>query len=285
MILVGEGICNFKYTYIVCGLVAIELLASSANFQPVTESNFFNNKPAAAAALQSLCPNCRFILSPGAEVDRHITAKSIPIAWQGARDRLYNLTCLPYHLQNAFGFGEPLTGFAIETQVNELYKLPNAQAALNKYSAFGVRYILCKQKLADNSGYQLVADKPLYIYELSSYPSIIEAGLKSTSAEVNYDRSTMSKYLIRSVSVQPDIITFKQCYFPGWRLYLNGLPAQFTITESTFVRWNVPKGITKGYYVYKPASFTAGLSISILTLLAIILLSLKKLHKRKYETA
>lgn len=270
MLLAAYGARQFKYGLLITALIAGELLLVSKDFQPLAPDNYFYRKPLAAEALQSLSGNNRFLLSPGTEKDRYIRAASILEGWQAARDRMYNLTSLPYHVPNAYGFGEPLTGFAIENKINRLYNTPNAVSAIPLLRELGAGYLLCKTELADSSGYRLLARSPLFVYQLETMPALCEAVDNSAPVNIKITESRPEKYSVSIDSPKSSSVVFRQTAYPGWQLFVNGSKTRLSPYRDIFTKWEVAPGASKAFYVYRPLSFAIGL---LLTCAAILLLS------------
>lgn len=256
-ILAGAGFARFGYAAVF--LCAVEVLVSGFAFQATAPDSFFTVRPPTVKMLSAEAGRDRFILSPGTEAQRYIRGADIPGAWQTARSYLYGLTCLPYHLRNAYGSGEPLVPASVEAMVNAAYERPDPQSALPYFDALGVRNLLARTPFPDATGYQLASTEPLARYRLRSPSGMLV--LSGTSRVLADDRVPgRTRFVIHSKEEQT--VTWKETSCPGWELYVNGARTGYT-AGGTFRQWRVGPGISHTVELYRPLSFRIGLLITL----------------------
>ncbi|MBU2572500.1 MAG: YfhO family protein [Elusimicrobia bacterium] len=69
----------------------------------------------------------------------------------------------------------------------------------------------------------------------------------------------------------PSVFVFSEAWYPGWRLKIDGKKAAPEKFEGVFLSCALLPGVHTIEFRYLPASFIAGLLISALTLLALLL--------------
>ncbi len=281
--LAGIGIKHFKYGLLIIALSAVELLAVSTGFQPLADNNYFYQKSAIIDVLQNDPQNTRFILSPGTEKDRFIHATSIENGWQKARGSLYNLTCLPYHLSNAYGFGEPLTSYSIETTINAIYSITGARKAAPAFKELGIGYLICRDKLIDSTGYTLTTDKPLYIYKIDSNPGPYEFMPIATGQDTFKYSGDFNRRHFEFSNTSDHKFIWKECIYPGWKLFINSKPTPYRTYKGMFPEFDVSAGLNDAYYFYEPLSFRLGLSLTLITIIVGVIFLSRKLRGKTDE--
>lgn len=188
----------------------------------------------------------RFILSPGTEKDRRIPSRSPEEGWERARGMLYNLTCMPYHLRNAYGTGEPLTLESVEVLVDKAYKQGTPQDARQNYAAMNVKYLLCRNELKNSNGYRKShVSNDMIVYE-------VEKGQKEGAGVCDL-------------------------YYPGWKARSAGKAVKVLKNESGFMEISEGKNRQGAELFYDPPLFRTGVLISLFGLIAITILGVKKL--------
>lgn len=260
-------------------LILLELFYVNSNFQVLAPDRFFKAVPQAPKLLQSMPGNARFILSPGTEKNRNIQSAGIVDGWGNARNYLYNLTCLPFHVSNAYGYGEPLTVSAIESMVNNAYVSDSPQAALPYYRDMGIQYLLCKNPLTDSRGYKIVKHDPPYIYKIR----------ESAGKYLPYDKNTTVLFdgpgkSVLSVNFrQPSVLIWKETFYPGWNAYSRDGRIAILPWKGIFRQMALAGGKSNIYQVYRPFSFRIGVYVSLLALSAVLLFLTRSILRRRWE--
>ncbi|MEI8217741.1 MAG: hypothetical protein WCG51_01665 [Elusimicrobiota bacterium] len=164
-IVTGLGLQQLRRAKFFVVVILIELIVVSWNFQITAPHAYFYSSSPLVKYLQehSNQGTNRFILSPGTETDRNFVGTTAQDAWQSARGMLYNLSCMPYHIANAYGSGEPLTNNLLETSIDTAYRASSATEAMPLYRRLGIRYLVCKNILPPRTGYIPIMP---HLYEL-----------------------------------------------------------------------------------------------------------------------
>lgn len=264
IMLIGESLNSIKFRNFIVPLILLELLITGFNFQPTSTNDYFYHKSSTVNFLQKNLGNNRFILSPGTEKNRFIKGKNTADAWQHARGYLYNLTCLPYHLYDAYGFGEPLTLYSIESFIDKTYRKITPQHALPDYEKLGIKYLLCRNKLKNTDGYKLIKETPVFIYQITNFTGLFKTDSENNTAIL---LNKPGKTVLEINSYKKSDFIWKEPYYPGWKLYLNNKLSKITMCEDLFGKWQIDKGLTTVYKVYDPLSFKIGALLTIFTLL------------------
>ena len=72
-------------------------------------------------------------------------------------------------------------------------------------------------------------------------------------------------------SEKEQFVNFSQCYFPGWRVYVNGERADLKVVNALIMGIEVPAGTNTVTFKYLSISFICGLAITCITILFWIL--------------
>lgn len=276
--LFGQGLNNLKYKYLVVIILSAELLLTSANFQPLAPDAFYGIKSRATAFLQNNLDSNRFLLSPGTEKNRYVSGKDFVNAWQNARGYLYNLTCLPYHTCNAYGFGEPLTLASIEYFIDKAYSQKTAQASIPFFNDMGVKYLLCRNKLVNSTGYNLVENHALYIYQLKKPPEMFSF-LKPERAFAKIVLNKPGKLILDIETPTDNTFIWKESFYPGWKTYVNNTAQKVSSWNSLFRQWELPKGKYYVYHIYRPTYFYFGIMFTLSAVIFLLFLGVRRLKK------
>ncbi|MFH1368249.1 MAG: hypothetical protein ABII64_03885 [Elusimicrobiota bacterium] len=275
-LLAAAGINKFPLKGIFTLLIAIELLLANSNYQVLARNSFFTEKPESVKALQLNIRNFRFILSPGTEKNRNVPGYNIVDGWQNARGYLYSLTSLPYHLSNAYGYGEPLTVSSVENLVNTCYKQDNAQDCLPYFRRLGVKYFICKKPLANTRGFKLIGNTSPLIYEIVSPEGKLISEGKSSILE-----DAPGKSVISTDFSNPEQLIWKETYYPGWHVFSGNEKLPVNVWGGVFREIEVPAGRRVLYQVYRPWTFYLGLLITIAALTIMLFRAVAILKTKK----
>jgi hypothetical protein len=277
---------KYLITVLLC-MIYFELMFYGQNFQPFAGNDYYYNKHKAVQYLQNESATGRFILSPGTEQNRHINANNVEDAWQKMRGCLYNLTSMPYHLFNAYGFGEPLTLKNIEDLVDNAYKQKKPQDLLPFLNTLGVNYLLCRNKLENFDGYELVYSGNIYLYKTVVTNTLYNYN-SSTVDKIEVLKNIPGKIIIETQAKEPSSILWKEAFMPGWKAYSWPFSdikavhsAEIIQADNIFRRIECPSGKSMLIQYYDPLSYRSGVLISVFFIL--ILTSIYYLKLRNYE--
>lgn len=98
--------------------------------------------------------------------------------------------------------------------------------------------------------------------------------------DLNHVRVDLSSSWIQAFNApdKPGPLTLHDASYPGWNAYVDGLAAPIT-AEPTARAVSVTRGTRTVDFVYAPASVTAGLFISLLSLMALTALGTSRLRR------
>ena len=69
-------------------------------------------------------------------------------------------------------------------------------------------------------------------------------------------------------------------FYPGWRAYVDGVPARIYKVDGAFKGVIVPPGSHRVMFAFRPARVYAGIAVSLLTLAGVTLASILLLRSR-----
>lgn len=254
-LLAALGMNQRKFAPLFALFIAVELFISCIGFQATAPDGFFRVNSGAAAFLSG--KGGRFILSPGTEKDRQLPGPSVPDAWQNARGYLYNLTCMPYHIENAYGVGEPLVLSGVESLVNTAYTSDSAAGSLKYFRELGAEYLVCRNKLKDPGGFILLVKEPPFIYSIPN-----SAGKHLFDGKISGIYQEEGGYSARLASSKPSEYVIKESFYPGWKAFLDGNPLRVDCWNGVFRKMHIPAGSYTMRQVFLPASFSIGLMLT-----------------------
>lgn len=78
----------------------------------------------------------------------------------------------------------------------------------------------------------------------------------------------------------PALLVVAMTYYPGWEATVDGQPARILRADYAFLAVPLPAGARSVVLAYRPAAFRAGLALSALGLVALLLLSMPRAHGR-----
>ncbi|MCB4790765.1 MAG: hypothetical protein LHV68_02650 [Elusimicrobia bacterium] len=286
-------------------LVSSELLVYGYHFQPLADKTYYYKKHEIVAFIQKNIGAARFLLSPGTEKNRYFRGKDVEDSWQKSRGYLYNLTSLPYHISNAYGFGEPLTLKSVEEFIDKAYKQKTPQDLLPFLDILGVKYLLCRDELKNHEGYELKYNDTLFLYQKIAETRLYECGTPqikalrrtqdaeysiNTESSLNNVTSRQGGAVIKIVENKPGKITlnstapaestivWKEAFMPGWKTYVIPSRKSDGIKEINLSEWNdlfrmfkIPSGENRIIQYYLPFSYRVGILITVFTLLLILI--------------
>jgi hypothetical protein len=273
-VLAALGLREVKYKYIFTLLIASEMIVIGYNFQIKARDSYFYYKPSTVSILQEKTGDSRFILSPGMEKDRTFYSSNIKDAWMNTREALYDQTCVPYHLMNAYGTGEPLISSAIENSVNTVYKINTPQEAKTGYGSLGVSLLLCKNKMKDTDGFTLLNDRLYsYIYSLDNHARIYD--FSKPVKDLKLDNTHFLKRVLRVDSEEDNTLTWKEASFPGWKLYINGFRSNYSQDSGLARSVRIKSGRSVITQIYDPLLQKLGVILTCLSCFFLILFMLR----------
>ena len=192
-----------------------------------------------------------------------------------------------------------------------------------KMDLLNVKYVL-SSKIMNKSGFKLVySDSDVYIYEyLNALPKayvvhsaevispgdgvltrladntfdvrnfiILQgnpAGISLLNAgnidDASIDRETPQEIVISTASSTPGFLVLSEAWYPSWKVYIDGKPAEIYRTDYALMSVFVGPGSHTVRFVYEDRAFTAGIVVSCATALSLIVvfgLYVFKLHRSR----
>ncbi len=273
----GYGISKIKprYGLAVTVLIAGELLFTASGFQITAPDGYFHQKPAIASAMQAAGYHSRFLLSPGTEKDRRMRGSTVPGAWQAARGYLYNLVSLPCHIENAYGFGEPLSPSGIDAAVDAAYRQSTVDNFLPYITRLGVTHLITRSR----SGYGILQPEyggPPFLFRI---PGANRFSASTPDASVVQVAAGSHRTIVKTRSSEPFYLEWKDTFFPGWEAYGNGVPLSYAHADTPFRVIKVPEGEQRIVQLYRPGAWEKGLLISFFTIILYIIFGIIYLQR------
>jgi hypothetical protein len=107
-----------------------------------------------------------------------------------------------------------------------------------------------------------------------------QAALSNGPSQIDSERADVTKHEpnrleVHTTSSAPGILVLSENYFPGWRVYVDGQPAQLLRVNYNLRGVLLPQGEHAVSFVYRPWSVLIGVIVSLLTL-AVLLLPVRR---------
>ncbi len=96
--------------------------------------------------------------------------------------------------------------------------------------------------------------------------------LDAASAEVA--RTTPEDITVSVTTPTPGLLVLSEAYAPGWQAWVNGAPSPVWPVDGLLQATPLPAGASTVEFRYRPWTVTAGLAVSVLTLVALVALTL-----------
>lgn len=160
------------------------------------------------------------------------------------------------------------------------------------FDEMGVKYFLALKrnpqgKATDQGSLPYWLDKEKWIEVESEGPVVILENkdfqpayfLESGQGQVDLIRKENNLWEFRVKIDKNDRLVLKENYFPGWRVYIDGRPAEIEKDENTFKAAAVQEGEHTVKFIYQNNLIKKGAVISVLSIFAFILLNCNLLKK------
>jgi uncharacterized membrane protein YfhO len=79
----------------------------------------------------------------------------------------------------------------------------------------------------------------------------------------------------------PGYLVLSDAWYPGWHATVNGEPASIERANVHFRAVSLPEGTHVVRFTYRPRSYTAGLALSTLTLMGVLVGAIWSIRKRR----
>ena len=100
-------------------------------------------------------------------------------------------------------------------------------------------------------------------------------GMGPPRAEMKITRYSPDEVRVRAGMPRPGWLLLLDTYFPGWEAFVNGRPAGLLRADYAFRAVALPSGQSEVVFRYAPGPFRLGLAASLVSLAALILISLR----------
>jgi hypothetical protein len=122
----------------------------------------------------------------------------------------------------------------------------------------------CNKKMLERlSALEFPADQTLIIAGPSDAPAQ-EGGGRGKVRILSYESQRVQSEVVAETN---GYLVLLDSYYPGWRAYVDGKPAEILRANYAFRAVRVPAGKHQVEFVYRPPSFYAGLSLTSLALI------------------
>lgn len=134
---------------------------------------------------------------------------------------------------------------------------------------------------------KVVLEKLLNVYPISRLVIIDKDLQKPTKAgeySLVYEKYTNQESIIKYESTESGVMFIAQQWYPGWQVFVDGQSAELFKTNYAFSGVYAPQGEHSVRLVYSPDTFRLGLKISAISVLALFILGVIVMAKRRSYT-
>ncbi|MCX5789792.1 MAG: YfhO family protein [Elusimicrobia bacterium] len=298
---------------ILLGAMAVELTATGWRFQPTIAADYFAEKGPLVKDLQEHLGASRYFMLPKGEIWPLVERESDDPRWARLRDaayrsykqKLFGLANLPFHLASATGVYEPLVPAESEIVAKMIEKNHETTRLAAMLAWTGCRFVLSKDELPPYVvGHEAallpgrLLDRGLQLWRIYETPDgksrarwlpekeaqrLRERDVggigEVRGTEWSYKRLREDRFDVEGEAPEGGAVFVAEPFFPGWKAYSRGKTQPFERALGAFLQVRVPKGFSRLIFVYRPVSFVIGVAVTLATLFALILFSLR-LHRR-----
>jgi hypothetical protein len=266
--LAAAGFSNRRFGPVLVLLSAAELLAVGRASTPLAPRALFAEPGPLVRRLQAENAADRYLISPRAL--QASTGRGV-FDW---KQRLYGLTNAPYRLRAAANFGEPLVPARSYAAMDQLLRLPGADAAASWMPWIGAARLLTP----DPVGSALLQPEDGVLWSISRVRAPVAGAWKLTETAgaalpaawpaeppklgepLALSRTREDRYEVSGSGA--GWVFVSEPLFPGWRAELNGKPAAVEPALEAFQKVAVPSGPWTVSWRYEPAPWTCGLMLA-----------------------
>ena len=117
----------------------------------------------------------------------------------------------------------------------------------------------------------LYQDTPLYDLDSVNYMEDMQNKILNPSAVTLENIDFQYNYIIANIETAEDtFVNFSQCYYPGWKAYVDGVETELYEVNGLIMGMKVPAGNHEIRFAYEPVVIWVGLVISIGTIIIMI---------------
>ena len=171
--------------------------------------------------------------------------------------------------------------------LENVYTLWNPEVDPEIYVNHNARDVLyvpdCIEKIDDKEF--LYQDTLLYDLDSVNYMEDIQDTILDPSAVTLENIDYQYNYIDANIVTAEDtFVNFSQCYYPGWKAYVDGVETELYEVNGLIMGMKVPSGNHEIRFVYEPVVIWVGFVISIGTIIMMIALYIYQYWKTKRRT-
>jgi hypothetical protein len=243
---------------IICALAAAELLIYGLSAQPTAARPFFSDKGPLVVRLQSSLGGHRYLPSPKALEWHRGVGVTFESASRDLKKRLYGETNVPFRLESAGNFGEPLTPRGVYNWMDLMYRRAGPDE-LAPYAALAdVRTLLLREERPTsawlNKGPTLweVFESPwgqraaIYLDPFPENapdpdrpPQPVPLPLKTDKDSARFASDREDRWTVQGTGPGTLFVSEPSAHWSGW---LNGRPVGLRPAYGAFAQIAVPEG-------------------------------------------
>ncbi|MBI3548979.1 MAG: hypothetical protein HY078_08070 [Elusimicrobia bacterium] len=292
-LLVAVALHRRRWAWTAVLAVAAELSLYAATSHPLVPDGYFTDAGPLVRQLQSDLQGHRYLLSPRSLQWHRGAGENAAAAALDLKHRLYGLTNAPYHLRSVGNFGEPLVPKASYQFMDDIFSTTFPKDLLHLAASADVRVVMTREqnpKMFPDDDYDLregglwlqywmkpykKADIPARALwsqglwatsESEKSPEVQSGEYPDDSAPVAFEQNREDRYVVRGKD--EGYLAVSEPSDDGWRFWLNVSPI-WTERSLAYTTTAVPSGDWEFRAVYLPGSWTAGLSTTLLFLIAV----------------
>ncbi|PIP81825.1 MAG: hypothetical protein CO113_14330 [Elusimicrobia bacterium CG_4_9_14_3_um_filter_62_55] len=288
MYLIARGLSGRKWAPWAALAVIAELFAYSWFAHPAVPRGYFTQAGPLVRNLQRELAGHRYLLSPLALNWSRGRGADFASASLDLKQRLYGETNTAFHLSAVGNFGEPLVPNENYAVMDHLYSRPGLAALAPWLPWVDAKILLTKDRLAPGDlrylgdslwqlyGPAVPVERAYWMDDATAeqLPRGLDADPPSMKEVVPVPVERLREDALRASGnfSRPGWLFLSEPFYPGWRFRLDAGGASSNPDSlpalGAFRRYRVPAGAWTLAARYAPGSWTLGLSISLLSLLA-----------------
>ena len=111
-----------------------------------------------------------------------------------------------------------------------------------------------------------------------------DSPLPTFDATTNMINDRLNEVEVEVITPRAAMFVFNDSWAPGWKAYVDGVERPALRVNYAFRGVVVPEGPHRVVFVYRPQFFFIGLAVSVLSLLLLVLFSLRSLARIRYRS-
>ncbi len=187
----------------------------------------------------------------------------------------------PIQLSTFAAFVNTIQGRHPDTkQGGMLYIRQAAGVHPHGYDRTATRYVITTLDVPD--AFDLVwADpySPLRMYE-NPAPQTIVRLVENSEGVMEVEEQRPGRMVATVRLKEPSSVFFSQCVYPGWGVTVDGVDSEIALVDGVFMQVRVPEGEHTVRFEFTPSVVYAGVAVSVVTLILLVLLSLWSLRRK-----